>query len=178
MVESISVHDKQFVLSIDEVQIATRVRQVAQLLQDEVAGQRPLFICVLNGAFMFAADILKYMNEPCEVSFVKYSSYQGTSSSGEIKQLIGLNENIKGRIVVVIEDIVDSGYTMSGMVDILNKAGAERVIIASLLMKPGALKVNLHVDLVGFEIPNDFVVGYGLDYNGLGRNLPGIYKVV
>ena len=178
MTKKVKVRDKYFELSITENEVITRIKTIARELQPSIKGKNPLFVCVLNGAFMFAADLLKCIEEPCEVSFVKYASYHGASSSGAVKHLIGLNEQIQGRLIVVVEDIIDTGITMHGMLETLRTEGAGNIIVVSLLAKPAALKVPLTIDYIGFDIPNDFVVGYGLDYNGMGRNLPGIYKVV
>jgi len=174
----IKVHDKQFEVSISEQQIKQAVKRIAAQLSVDVVGQKPLFLCVLNGAFMFASDLFKEISEPCEISFVKFASYQGTESSGKVKELIGLNESVNGRLIVVIEDIVDTGRTMLMMKNRLTELGAKEVKIASLLLKPEALEVDITVDYVAFQIPKDFVVGYGLDYDGLGRNYADIYKVV
>jgi len=178
MGKTIKVHNKIFAPFIDENQIQQRIKEIASEITQSVKGETPLFLCVLNGAFMYAAELLKRIEEPCEVSFVKFSSYQGTNSTGVMKQFIGLNEDIQGRTIVVIEDIVDSGFTMKHMLETLREAGAGRIIVTTLLSKPSALKVPVQIDYVCFEIPNDFVVGYGLDYDGVGRNMPGIYKVV
>ena len=135
-------------------------------------------LSVLNGSFMFTADLLKHITIPCEISFVKLASYQGVTSSGVIKEVIGLNEDIAGRTVVIVEDIVDTGLTMQRLLDTLGTRNPEAIHIASLLVKPEKLKVNLNIEYVAMEIPNDFIVGYGLDYDGFGRNYPDIYTVV
>ena len=178
MEKLIKVHDKSFSLYIGELEIKQAVKRIAAQLSVDVVGQKPLFLCVLNGAFMFAADLFKYISEPCEISFVKFASYEGTGSSGKVKELIGLNEDISGRIVVVIEDIVDTGRTMYMMKNKLYELGASEVRIATLLLKPEALEVDITVEYVAFQISQDFVVGYGLDYDGLGRNYANIYKVI
>ena len=173
-----TVHDKKFSVSISEQQIEQAVKRIAKQLSVDVVGRKPLFLCVLNGGFMFASDLFKQISEPCEISFVKFASYQGIESTGKVKELIGLNENIIGRLVVVIEDIVDTGRTMLMMRNRLIELGASEVRIVSLLLKPEALEVDVMVDYVAFQIPKDFVVGYGLDYDGLGRNYADIYKVI
>ena len=174
----IKVHDKKFDVSINEKDIKQAVKRIAAQISVDITGKNPLFLCVLNGAFMFASDLFKEISEPCEISFVKFASYTGTESSGTVKELIGLNESVAGRSVVVIEDIVDTGRTMLMMRNRLTQLGAKEVRIACLLLKPEALEVDVTVEYVAFQIPRDFVVGYGLDYNGRGRNYPEIYKVV
>jgi hypoxanthine phosphoribosyltransferase len=144
----------------------------------DLDGKNPLFIIVLNGAFMFASDLLKRVEMPAQLSFVKVSSYSGTESTGNVTELIGLNEDVKGRTVVIIEDIVDSGRTMHGMVEKLKSMGVEDLHIATLFFKPEALKYDLNIEYVAMEIPNDFIVGYGLDYDGYGRNLRDIYTLI
>jgi len=177
MSKVIKVHDKEFSLFISELQIKQEVKRIANQLSLDVAGHKPLFLCVLNGGFMFAADLFKHISEPCEISFVKFASYEGTISTGRVKELIGLNESIEGRLVIVIEDIVDTGRTMQMMRNRLFELGAKDVKIVSLLLKPEALEVDISVQYVAFEIAKDFVVGYGLDYDGLGRNYADIYKL-
>ena len=177
MIKTIHIHDKQFSLSISEQQIKQAVKRIAKQLSVDVVGRRPLFLCVLNGGFMFASDLFKQISEPCEISFVKFTSYQGIESTGKVKELIGLNESIIDRMVVVIEDIVDTGRTMLMMRKKLQDLGASEVRIVTLLMKPEALEVDIDVEYVAFQISNDFVVGYGLDYDGLGRNYADIYKI-
>ena len=137
-----------------------------------------MFLAVLNGSFMFAADLLRGISIPCEIAFVRMSSYEGTSSTGKVKELLGLNEDISGRSVVVVEDIVDSGLTMQHLLQTFQQKGPKQVKVASLLVKPGNLKVDLDIPYCCFEIPNEFIVGYGLDYDGYGRNLRDIYTVV
>ena len=132
---------------------------------------------MLNGSFVFAADLLRGIETPCEISFVRMASYEGTSSTGAVKQLIGLKEDIKGRTVVIVEDIIDSGLTMVHLLELLKEKQPADIKIAALLVKPGNLKVELDIPYCCFEIPNDFIVGYGLDYDGEGRNLPSIYTV-
>ena len=138
----------------------------------------PLFLSVLNGSFMFTADLMKRVNIPCEISFVKLASYQGTSSTGKVKELVGLNEDIEGRTVVIVEDIIDTGFTMERLVETLRARNPKDIRIATLLVKPDKLQVKLDIDYVAMNIPNDFIVGYGLDYDGKGRNYRDIYTVV
>ena len=173
----IRVLDKEFNLYLSALQIDEAVNKVAQEISKEFRDKNPLFLIILNGAFMFASELLKKLDFPCELSFVKLSSYVGTQSTFEVHQLIGLNEEIRGRNVIIVEDIVDTGHTLSLLRDqILNEVPAD-LKIASLLFKPKAFKGCYKVDYAGLEIPNDFIVGYGLDYNGYGRNLPDIYQI-
>ena len=175
--ETIQVRDRKFAVSIPEEKIKARVAEVAAQISQDLEGKRPLFLAVLNGSFVFAADLLRGIVTPCEISFVRMSSYEGTSSTGSVKQLIGLKEDIKGRTVVIVEDIIDSGLTMKNLLSMLEEKQPAEIKIASLLVKPGNLKVDLDIPYCCFEIPNDFIVGYGLDYDGEGRNLPSIYTV-
>ena len=175
--ENIKVRDREFAVSIPEEKIKARVAEVAAQISHDLEGKRPLFLAVLNGSFVFAADLLRGIETPCEISFVRMASYEGTSSTGAVKQLIGLKEDIKGRTVVIVEDIIDSGLTMVHLLELLKEKQPADIKIAALLVKPGNLKVNLDIPYCCFEIPNDFIVGYGLDYDGEGRNLPSIYTV-
>ena len=173
----INVRDREFSFSIPEEKIKARVAEIAAQISHDLEGKRPLFLAVLNGSFVFAADLLRGIDTPCEISFVRMASYEGTSSTGDVKQLIGLKEDIKDRTVVIVEDIIDSGLTMVHLLDLLKEKQPADIKIAALLVKPGNLKVNLDIPYCCFEIPNDFIVGYGLDYDGEGRNLPSIYTV-
>jgi hypoxanthine phosphoribosyltransferase len=137
-----------------------------------------MFICVLNGSFIFAADLFRKISIEAEISFIKVSSYSGTQSTGVIKSILGINESLAGRMVVVVEDIVDTGDTAVHLLDELKKQNPEKIFFASLLLKPLALRQEIKIDYLGFEVPNDFLIGYGLDYDGLGRNLEDIYKLV
>lgn len=177
MQDSITVRDRHFRISIPDEQIAQRVNAVAAAISKDLEGEKPLFLAVLNGSFVFAADLLRGITIPCEISFVRLASYEGTTSTGKVRELIGLNENIEGRTIVVVEDIIDSGLTMKEMLKMLQAHKPKDIRIASLLVKPGNLKVELDIPYCCFEIPNDFIVGYGLDYDGEGRNLPHIYTV-
>ena len=174
---SVKIKDKVFNLSIPEETIIGQVKRVAAEINRDLADSNPIFLCVLNGAFMFAGDLMKHVNIPSEISFVKLSSYSGTESTGRVKQLIGLSDTLKGRTVVVVEDIVDTGLTMLRLLDLIREHEPKEVRICSLLVKPDKLKVDLHIDYVAMEIPNEFIVGYGLDYDGQGRNLSAIYTV-
>lgn len=175
--DKIKVRDREFAVSIPEEKIKARVAEIAAQISHDLEGKRPLFLAVLNGSFVFAADLLRGIDTPCEISFVRMASYEGTSSTGDVKQLIGLKEDIKDRTVVIVEDIIDSGVTMVHLLDLLKEKQPADIKIAALLVKPGNLKVNLDIPYCCFEIPNDFIVGYGLDYDGEGRNLPSIYTV-
>ncbi|POY35613.1 hypoxanthine phosphoribosyltransferase [Solitalea longa] len=172
---NISLHDKRFEPYIKEVAIQNRISAIAEQLSDDYRGKRPLFISMLNGAFWFTADLLKSFTGDCEISFVKYRSYQGLQSSGEVMQSLGIDVDIKDRDVVILEDIIDTGRTLSVFLEILMQHQPGSVKIATLLIKPETLQFPLVPDYVGFEIPNDFIVGYGLDYDGLGRNLRNLY---
>lgn len=175
--KTVQVGDRRFSLDIPSEKIKEQVKLVAAAINKDLAGKKPLFLVVLNGAFMFAADLLREIEIPCEVSFVRVSSYEGTSSTGKVKELIGLNENIEGRTLVVVEDIIDSGITMREMLRMLCEKNPADVRVASLFVKPGNLQVELDIHYRCFDIANDFIVGYGLDYDQEGRNLPDIYRV-
>ncbi len=177
MKESITIKDKQFDLFIEHEVIEHEIRRVAQQINAELADRNPIFLAVLNGAFMFAAELMKEVSIPCEITFVRLASYKGTSSTNQVTEVLGLNEDIEGRLVVIVEDIVDSGATMASLLQELAVFKPAEVKIATLLFKPAAMKKKLQLDYVALEIPNDFIVGYGLDYNGYGRNLKDIYKV-
>jgi len=174
----IEIKDKRFSLSIPEVEIQAAVRRVAEDINRDIADKNPLFICVLNGAFMFAGDLMKTINFPCEITFIKLSSYDGLYTTGAVKEIIGLNESVVGRNVVVVEDIVDTGITMERILSSLRAKGANEIKVATFLQKPDALQRDITVDYVAMKIPNDFIVGYGLDYDGYGRNLKDIYTVI
>jgi len=173
--QRVTLKDKTFVPYITSDKIQESVRQMSKKINTDLAKDMPLFLVVLNGSFMFAADLLKEVTIPCEISFIKLASYHGTSSTGTVTEMIGLTEEIKGRTVVVIEDIVDTGVTIEKLVVLLNKKEVKQIKIASFLLKPDAYTKDIKVDYVGMEIPNDFVVGYGLDYDGLGRNMKDIF---
>ncbi|MDD2247562.1 MULTISPECIES: hypoxanthine phosphoribosyltransferase [Proteiniphilum] len=173
----ITIKDKQFELFIEQEVIEHEIRRVARRMNSELEGKNPIFLAVLNGAFMFAAELMKEVSIPSEITFVRLASYHGTTNTGCIQEVLGLNESIKGRCVVIVEDIVDSGNTMVALVEELKKHQPGEVKIATLLFKPAALRNKLDIDYVALEIPGDFIVGYGLDYDGYGRNLKNIYKV-
>jgi hypoxanthine phosphoribosyltransferase len=172
---SIKLKDKEFIVMLSAEEIQSRVREIASEINLQYKGKQPLFLGVLNGAFLFMADLFKNIDLQCEITFIKVTSYVGTASSGNVKNLIGLNENISGRDIIVVEDIVDTGDTMKYLLDELKSKNPASVKLATILFKPEALRQDVKPDYVGFEIPPAFVVGYGLDYDGLGRNLNDIY---
>lgn len=174
----VKIKDKTFKTSIPEAQILERVKAVAERINTDMADKNPLLLAMLNGSFVFAADLMREITVPCEISFVKMSSYHGTSSTGKVKQLLGLNEDIKGRTVIVVEDIVESGLTLKTLLETLKEKEPADVQICTLLFKPDCLQVPLDIKYVAMEIPNDFILGYGLDYDQQGRNLRDIYTVV
>ena len=176
--DTIQIKDKQFTVSIKEQDIQKEVIRVANEINRDLAGKNPLFLSVLNGSFMFTADLLKHITIPCEISFVKLASYQGTTSTGRIKEVIGINEDLTGRTVIIVEDIVETGLTVKRMIESLGTRNPESIHICTLLLKPERLKVPLDVDYVAMKIPNDFILGYGLDYDQQGRNLRDIYTLV
>lgn len=177
--KQVKVHDKTFKLYIPHEKICSIVEEMADKMNLELADKNPLFLCILNGSFMFAAELFKRIDlVETEISFVKLASYEGDHTTGEVKQLIGLNENIEGRTVIILEDIVDTGITINNIQDQLEKMNPKEVKIATLLLKPESLQKEVQLDYVGLEIPNDFIVGFGLDYNGYGRNLIDIYSVI
>ena len=174
---TIKIHDREFVKTIPAEEIAARVKDVAERINKDYAGKRPLLIGVLNGCFMFVSDLMKNLEIECEVSFVKFSSYQGAETTGNVKQLLGLSESIEGRDVIIVEDIVDTGLTMHKMLETLVEKKPASLAVVSLFLKPARLRVPVEVKYSAFEIPDRFIVGYGLDYDGLGRNLPDVYDV-
>ena len=176
--DTIQVKDKTFRISIPESKIQERVKAIATKINEEYAGKNPVFLSVLNGSFIFTADLLREVKIPCEISFVKLASYQGVNSSGSIHELIGLNVDISNRHVIIVEDIVDTGLTMAHMLDTLKKQDPSSIDVCTLLLKPGKLQVDLDIRYCCIEIPNDFIVGYGLDYDGYGRNTKDIYTLV
>ena len=178
MDNTIHIKDKTFAISIPEADILREVERVAQEINRDLADKNPLFLSVLNGSFMFTADLMKRITIPCEVSFVKLASYQGIATTGQVKEVIGINEDLTGRTVVIVEDIVDTGLTMQRLLESLGTRRPKEIHIATLLVKPDKLKVDLDIEYAAMRIPNDFIVGYGLDYDGLGRNFKDIYTVV
>jgi len=174
---SIKIGDLVFVPFIDHANIQDRIREMATAINLDFEGKDPIFIPILNGAFMFTSDLLKEICLPCEISFVKVASYHGSQSSGQVIEVLGLQKDLRGRHIIILEDIVDTGLTMSELVKSFLAFEPASLSIATLFLKPASLKVQLDVSYVGFEIENKFIVGYGLDYNGLGRNYPDVYQL-
>ncbi len=174
----IKLHDKTFETAISHEEIVTAIKRLAAEINKDYAGKRPILLGVLNGCFMFAAELMRHLEVECEISFVKLSSYQGTTTTGVIREVLGLTESLAGRDVIIVEDIVDTGYTMQRMIESLGTREPASVQIASLILKPARLQVPVDVKYSAFTIPDRFIVGYGLDYDGLGRNFPDIYEVV
>lgn len=171
------VHDRYFVPYKSEQDIQKSIQAVAQRITLDLKDKNPIFLGVLNGSFMFAADLLRLLDFDLRISFVKLASYAGTESSGITTELIGINEDLKGQTIVIVEDIVDTGNTLEKLIKMLKAQEVADLHVATLLYKPKAYKKEFPIDYVAIEIPNDFVIGYGLDYDGLGRNLPNIYKI-
>lgn len=173
----IVVSDKKFRPFISAGQIDKAIEEMAATINKTYAEETPVFIAILNGSFMFASDLLRKIRPNCSISFIKLSSYQGDQSTGKVQTLIGINENLEGKKVIIIEDIIDTGTTLSNFLETLKEYKPADVKIATLLFKPDAFRKDYKIDYVGMRIPNDFIIGYGLDYNGYGRNLPDIYKI-
>ena len=176
--DTIQVLDKKFRISIPEAEVIKRIDAVAAQINRDMAGKNPIFLAVLNGSFIFAADLMRRITIPCEISFVKLASYQGTTSTGKVTEVIGINEDLSGRTVIIVEDIVETGTTIRQMMESLGTRNPESVHVCTLLLKPEKLKVDLDLDYVVMRIPNDFILGYGLDYNQQGRGLRDIYTLV
>lgn len=174
----ITLKDKSFDNYISKEQIIEQIKIMALELKKDLGDEEPLFLGILNGSFIFVSDLIRECDFPMTISFVKVASYLGTKSSGSVSQLIGLNESLLGKTVVVVEDIVDTGKTVEKIDTLLRNAGARKIKYATLLFKPDAYTKDITIDYKAFEIPNEFVVGYGLDYNGWGRNIKSIYKIV
>jgi len=174
----IKVHDKTFDIYLSEAQIQQRVKEIAETINKDYEGKRPLIIAILNGSFMFAADLFKHLTISTEISFIKLASYRGMKSTGNVVTSIGLDAELFGKDVIIIEDIVDTGKTLYNFLPKLKDHHPASLKIAALLHKPDATKFPLHLDYVGFSIPDKFVIGYGLDYDGMGRNLKEIYQVI
>ena len=176
--KTIKVKDKTFSVSISERALKRQIKRIAEKINRDYEGQEPVFLAVLNGSFIFAADLLREIDLPCEISFVKLASYEGTSSTGCIREVIGLGIDITNRPVIIVEDIIDTGLTMAHMLETLKKQNPESIDICTLLLKPSKLQVKLDIRYVCMQIPDDFVVGYGLDYDGFGRNTKDIYTII
>ena len=174
----VKIKDKTFETSMTEAEIKQRVKELAHEMSRDLEGKNPLFLAVLNGAFIFAADLMREMTIPCEISFVKLASYQGTTSTGTIHEVIGINEDLSGRAVVIVEDIVESGLTIKRMMEQIGTRHPASVQVCTLFFKPEQLKEDLKLDYVAFSIPNDFILGYGLDYDQQGRGLKDLYTLV
>lgn len=171
------LHDKSFKLFLSQEQLNARIKALGKELTNNYENAKPIFLVVLNGAFMFASDLVKTLDFNCEIHFIKLASYEGLSSSGNVQTVIGLTQSIENRTVIIIEDIVDTGRTLYQLLPELEALKPKSIAICTLLQKPDALTVDLKVDYAGFDIPNKFVVGYGLDYDNLGRNFPAIYQL-
>ena len=174
----VKIKDKTFKTFIPEEKILESIKVIADRINEDMKDKNPLFMAVLNGSFIFAADLIREMTIPCEISFVKLASYQGTTSTGKIKEVFGINEDLTNRTVIIVEDIVESGLTMKQMIESLGTRNPESVHICTLLLKPDKLQVDLDIEYAAMEIPNDFIVGYGLDYDQEGRGLRDIYTIV
>ncbi len=174
----VTIKDKTFETSMPEAMIKARVKELAQQISKDMEGKNPLFLAVLNGAFIFAADLMREMTIPCEISFVKLASYQGTTSTGKIKEVMGINEDLSGRTVIILEDIVETGLTIRQMIESLGTRNPASIHVCTLFFKPEKLQEDLDLKYVAFRIPNDFILGYGLDYDQQGRGLKDLYTLV
>lgn len=174
----IRVLDRNFEVSIPKETILQRVSALAEQLNRDYEGRNPVVVCMLNGAFVFAADLVRMLSFQHEVLFCRYSSYEGMESSGHLKEVMGISDSIAGRDVIILEDIVDTGYTMESVLPKFREKNPASVKLACMLFKPAKLVADISVDYYAMEIPNEFIIGYGLDYNGMGRHLPDIYTVV
>ncbi|MBQ2131899.1 MAG: hypoxanthine phosphoribosyltransferase [Prevotella sp.] len=174
----VKIKDKTFKTFIPEEKILESIKVIADRINEDMKDKNPLFMAVLNGSFIFAADLMRMITIPCQISFVKLASYQGTTSTGKITEVFGVNEDLSGRTIVIVEDIVDTGLTMKRMIESLGTRNPESVHIFTLLLKPDKLQVDLDIEYAAMEIPNDFIVGYGLDYDQEGRGLRDIYTIV
>ncbi len=174
----LQIHDQQFEIFIPKESISERIKEIADQINRDYLNRNPLFLSILNGAFILTADLFRAIEIPAEVSFIRLKSYRRMETSGKVKELLGLEDNIFDRDIIIVEDIVDTGKTLAHVLEEFQELGTKSIEILTLLYKPEAVKKKLDLRYVGFEIPNDFVVGYGLDYEGHGRNLPDIYKVV
>ena len=174
----VKVHDKHFEPFIPEEKIQNEVSRIAGEMNRDLGQKDPIFLGILNGAFMFASDLYKQLTFPCQITFLKLASYSGTQSTGTVKQLIGINRDLKDRVVVVLEDIVDTGVTLETIIRQLSGYQPAEIRVATFLHKPDATVKEVKLDYVGIKIPNDFILGYGLDYDGYGRNFKEIYRLV
>lgn len=177
MKNELILHDKSFGVYIDERKIQDRVKSLADEINHDYRGMSPTILCILSGSFIFTADLVRHFNFPLCIEFVRYSSYEGTKTSGTITKMLGMKTDIAGKDIIIVEDIIDTGFTLSTAITELKRKKPNSLKIASLLLKPEALVHDVPCDYIGFKIPNEFVVGYGLDYDELGRDLPAIYKL-
>ena len=175
---TVQVHDKKFKISLPSEKIQNAITDMAKKINSDLKDEEVIFIGILNGSFMFAADLLKQITLDCHITFLKLASYQGMSSSGKVKRLIGINEDIENKTVVILEDIIDTGITMESILRQLRGYQPKNIKMATLLFKPDAFLKDFEIDYIGLSISNEFIVGYGLDYNGYGRNLQDIYTVI
>ena len=173
----VTLKDKKFRTYLDEQKIQEAVGQIGRKIDQDYIGKNPLFVCILSGSFMFTSDLVKNFTGECEITFVRLSSYHGTETTGNVKTLMGMVESIENRDIIIVEDIVDTGNTLSKFLPEIEKLQPKSIKIVALLVKPDTLKDKVKVDYLCFDIPNDFIVGYGLDYDGLGRNLRDIYVI-
>ena len=175
--QTIHVNDKDFIPYLSQTEIESAIKKLGEQLSAEYDGKFPLFIPILNGSFMFAAELFKHVNIPCEICFIKLASYKGTTSAGHVITSIGLDTDITGKHIIILEDIVDTGKTLSQFLPQIYNQQPASLKIASLLHKPDAKMFDVPLDYNCFKIENKFVVGFGLDYNGFGRNIPAIYQL-
>lgn len=176
--QKVKIDHKEFEVSITSAKIEAVVKRMAMAINEDFRGETPLFLGILNGSFMFVSDLLKEIKLDCKVSFVRLSSYSGCSSTGKVTELLGINEDIRGKTVIIIEDIVETGNTLENIVEKLYSMHPKKLCIATLLLKPEAYLKKVKIDYTGIEIPNDFIIGYGLDYKGFGRNFREIYSEI
>ncbi|WP_333474217.1 hypoxanthine phosphoribosyltransferase [Zunongwangia sp. HGR-M22] len=172
----VKIHDIVFEPYVSEEEIDTAITKIAEKLNADYENERPVFLSVLNGSFMFTSEVMKKFKRECDIQFVKLGSYQGTESTGDVRTLIGLNKSLAGKKVVILEDIVDTGGTLQELDKILREKNVSDYKVATLFYKPSMYRGSINIDYAGIEIPNEFIVGYGLDYDGLGRNLTAVYK--
>ena len=175
--DRIRILDKEFVVSMKNETIQEKVKALAERINHDYESKNPIMICILNGAFMFAADLVRYLNFQPEIVFARFASYEGTETTGKVTEVMGVTTSLAGRDVIIVEDIVDTGITMYNVLPLIRNKEAASIKIACLLQKPDKLQVDLTVDYCAMEIPNDFIVGYGLDYDGFGRNYKDIYTL-
>ena len=176
--KKVQVQELFFEKFISTEEIEAAVQKVADEINRDYDGKNPLLLAILNGSFIFASDLMRKLTIPCEISFVKFASYDGTLTTSKVKELIGVGEELSGRHIIIVEDIVDTGITMQKLLQDIEEKNPIDVRIACFCFKPDAFEKDINIDYLGMRIPNDFIVGYGLDYNGYGRNLPDIYKII